>query len=283
MDCPTFSGVRLRDDASHIAILSFSVTDTAPGGDMPRDRQFVARSSCSRRRPTGWPAAADRIHGATNRRDDALYRRSWLTRDSRQREEDCETTLRELRIRAGMTVVDMGCGNGFYSLPMAKLTGDRGRVLAVDIQPEMLRLLEARAKDEGRENIRTIQGTPIDPRLPENAVDLILCVDVYHEFSHPEQMLAAMRKALKPEGQLVLAEFREEDPAVPIKPLHKMSKRQVLKELVPNGFRLVREFDELPWQHLMFFGRDKDAAGLGETVPTGEMAPAPLADTKSLE
>ncbi len=207
----------------------------------------------------------------------------WLTRDSRQREEDCETTLRELRIRAGMTVVDMGCGNGFYSLPMAKLTGDRGRVLAVDIQPEMLRLLEARAKDEGRENIRTIQGTPIDPRLPENAVDLILCVDVYHEFSHPEQMLAAMRKALKPEGQLVLAEFREEDPAVPIKPLHKMSKRQVLKELVPNGFRLVREFDELPWQHLMFFGRDKDAAGLGETVPTGEMAPAPLADTKSLE
>jgi ubiquinone/menaquinone biosynthesis C-methylase UbiE len=207
----------------------------------------------------------------------------WLTRDSRQREEDCATTLRELRIRPGMTVVDMGSGNGFYSLQLAKLTGDRGRVLAVDIQPEMLRLLEARAEEEGTENIQTIRGTPVDPGLPENAVDLILCVDVYHEFSHPEQMLAAMRRALKPQGLLVLAEFREEDPAVPIKPLHKMSKQQVLKELVPNGFQLVREFDKLPWQHLMFFGRDSAAAGFHGNNSSDEMSPEPSADTKSLE
>ena len=181
----------------------------------------------------------------------------WLTRESRQREEDCEAMLRELRIKPGMTVVDMGCGNGFYSLPIAKLAGEKGQVLAVDIQQEMLRLLEARAADEKITTIKTILGTVVDPRLPRQAVDLILCVDVYHEFSHPERMLAAMRKSLKPDGLLVLAEFREEDPAVPIKPLHKMSKAQVLKELIPNGFQLKREFDELPWQHLMFFGRDE--------------------------
>jgi ubiquinone/menaquinone biosynthesis C-methylase UbiE len=180
----------------------------------------------------------------------------WLIRESRQREEDCATMLAELRIQPGMTAVDMGCGNGFYSLPIAELVGAHGRVLAVDIQPEMLRLLEARAKDAKVENIRTIQGTLVDPQLPEEAVDLIICVDVYHEFSHPEQMLAAMRKSLKPTGQLVLAEFREEDPAVPIKPLHKMSKAQVRAELNANGFREVRDFDGLPWQHLMFFARD---------------------------
>ena len=95
----------------------------------------------------------------------------------------------------------------------------------------------------------------VDPKLPAGEVDLILCVDVYHEFSHPEHMLAAMRKALAPGGQVVLVEFRAEDPKVPIKPLHKMSKKQILKELPPNGFKLAREFDELPWQHMMFFER----------------------------
>ena len=104
-------------------------------------------------------------------------------------------------------------------------------------------------------NVTPVLGSLIDPKLPAGEVDLILCVDVYHEFSHPEQMLAAMRKSLSPEGVVALVEFREEDPRVPIKPEHKMSKKQVLKELLPNGFRLVKEFDKLPWQHMMFFGK----------------------------
>lgn len=181
---------------------------------------------------------------------------SWLIRDERQREEDCATLLKELRLKPGMTVCDMGCGNGYYSLQMAKKVGARGSVLGVDIQPEMLRLLEARAAEQGIENVEPVLGTPYDPKLPAGKVDLILCVDVYHEFSFPEHMLRAMRKSLSPRGVVVLAEYREEDPDVPIKPLHKMSKRQIHKELEPNGFRLVREFDGLPWQHLMFFGRD---------------------------
>ena len=92
--------------------------------------------------------------------------------------------------------------------------------------------------------------------MPEGSIDLLLLVDVYHEFSHPKEMLQAIRKSLKSDGQIALAEFRAEDPRVPIKPLHKMSKKQILREFTANGFKLVREFDDLPWQHLMFFTRD---------------------------
>ena len=155
-----------------------------------------------------------------------------------------------------MTICDMGCGNGFYTLKMAAAVGEPGRVYAVDIQPEMLRLMEARAAEENLENITSVLGTVVDPKLPENSLDLVLLVDVYHEFSNPEEMLTAIRRCLKPDGVAVLVEFREEDPDVPIKPLHKMSKAQIHKEWGPNGFRLVREFDDLPWQHMMFFGRN---------------------------
>lgn len=174
--------------------------------------------------------------------------------------------LKQLGVKPGMTVCDMGCGNGFYTLRLAEMIGDRGEVLAVDIQPEMLRLLQARAKEAGIKNVRPVPGTVVDPQLPAGKVDLILCVDVYHEFSHPEHMLAAMRRALAPAGRLVLVEFRAEDPAVPIKPLHKMSKKQVLKELVPNGFKLVQQFEGLPWQHMMFFARD-DQTEVNATLP----------------
>lgn len=184
----------------------------------------------------------------------------WLTRKIRQEEEDCEALLKDLRLKPGMTVCDMGCGNGFYSLKMAKQVGEKGVVLAVDIQREMLRLLQARAEEQGIENVKRILSTVADPKLPKGKVDLILCVDVYHEFSHPELMLRAMRDSLSPNGVIALAEYREEDPEVPIKPLHKMSKKQILKEYSANGFRLVREFDGLPWQHLMYFGRDDSAS-----------------------
>jgi ubiquinone/menaquinone biosynthesis C-methylase UbiE len=177
----------------------------------------------------------------------------WLIRDSRQREEDCAMMLEALAVKPGQVVCDMGCGNGFYSLQLAKLVGDQGKVLAVDIQREMLHLLSERAKEADLKNIQLIEGTPIDPKLPTGEVDLILLVDVYHEFSHPQQMLAAMRRALKPKGRIALVEFRLEDREVPIKLLHKMSKKQILKEFPPNGFTLVEQFDKLPWQHLMFF------------------------------
>jgi ubiquinone/menaquinone biosynthesis C-methylase UbiE len=193
----------------------------------------------------------------------------WLVRESREREEDCDTLLTALQIQPGATVCDMGCGNGFYALRLAELVGERGKVIAVDIQREMLELLKERAAAERITNIETVLGTVVDPKLPEASVDLMLLVDVYHEFSHPEPMLAAIRKSLKPDGQVALVEFRAEDPKVPIKPLHKMSKAQIMKEFPPNGFKLVEEFDKLPWQHLMFFQRD-DAVKAEETRRQGE-------------
>jgi ubiquinone/menaquinone biosynthesis C-methylase UbiE len=179
----------------------------------------------------------------------------WLTRESRVREEDCETLLKALNVQPGQVICDMGCGNGFYTLPLARSVGAKGKVLAVDIQREMLGLLRDRAREEKLRNIKLLHGDVHDPHLEPNSCDLVLMVDVYHEFSHPEQMLAAIRQSLKPTGRVALVEFRAEDPNVPIKPLHKMTKEQILKEFEPNGFRLAEEFDKLPWQHLMFFER----------------------------
>lgn len=182
----------------------------------------------------------------------------WLIRKSREQEEAGATMLKNLGVEPGMTVCDLGCGNGYHTIPMAKIVGEKGKVYGVDIQPEMLRLLEAKAKEEKVKNIEVIHNTPDDPRLPAGKVDIVLLVDVYHEFSRPEEMLAGIRNSLSPKGRLVLVEFRAEDPKVLIRPEHKMTKVQVKKELTANGFKLVKEFDELPSQHMLFFGRDED-------------------------
>jgi ubiquinone/menaquinone biosynthesis C-methylase UbiE len=180
----------------------------------------------------------------------------WLVRPSRQREEDCKRLLAALEVKRGQAVCDLGCGNGYYTLRLARLVGPKGKVYAVDIQPEMLKMLLKRAKRQRVANVVPVLGSVDNPRLPEGQIDLVLMVDVYHEFSYPEQMLAAVRKSLKPRGQIALAEFRSEDRKVPILPLHKMSKKQILKEFTANGFRVERQFDKLPWQHLMFFQRE---------------------------
>jgi ubiquinone/menaquinone biosynthesis C-methylase UbiE len=176
----------------------------------------------------------------------------WLVRESRQREEDCRLLLAALELKPGQTICDLGCGNGFYTLELARRVGPTGLVYAVDIQAEMLRMLAEAAGREGLTNIRPVLGTAIDPRLPAAAVDLCLCVDVYHEFSHPEPMLSRIRESLAPGGRLALVEFRGEDPAVPIKPLHKMTKDQIRVELGASGFAVAGAFDRLPWQHLVF-------------------------------
>jgi ubiquinone/menaquinone biosynthesis C-methylase UbiE len=193
---------------------------------------------------------------------------SWLVRPERQAEENAEKALRHLGLIEGMKVCDLGCGNGYWTLPMARAVGESGKVYAVDIQPEMLRQLRTRAGKAKLQNVVPVLGAVDDPKLPGGvSLDLLLMVDVYHEFSHPESMLWAIRRSLGPEGVVALLEYREEDPNVPIKPLHKMSKRQILKEYQANGFKLVREFNDLPWQHLMFFARDDSPLAEIESVP----------------
>jgi ubiquinone/menaquinone biosynthesis C-methylase UbiE len=180
----------------------------------------------------------------------------WLTRASRVREENPAKLLQVLELKKGQTVCDFGCGNGYHTVQLAKRVGPKGVVYAVDIQQEMLDMLAERAEPRGLENIKPVLATATEPGLPPETFDLVLMVDVYHELSHPPEVLAVVRTSLKPEGRLVLVEFREEDPDVPILPLHKMSQTQVLKEVPPNGFKLVSQFDELPWQHVLQFARD---------------------------
>ena len=191
---------------------------------------------------------------------------SWLLRRLREEEERTSVLLPELRLKPGMTVCDLGCGNGYHVLLMAPKVAPGGRVLAVDIQQEMLDQLKERAAAAHVDNIQTIRGEVHDPHLPPASCDLILLVDVYHEFSHPEPMLAAMRRALKPAGVVALVEFRGEDPEVPIKPEHKMTKAQIHKEWEANGYTLAREFNDLPWQHLMYWQRS-DAPAAAKDDP----------------
>lgn len=191
----------------------------------------------------------------------------WLVRESRERQEECSKLLVALQVEPGQTVCDLGCGNGFYTLKLAKMVGPKGIVWAVDIQPEMLRLLEERADTRGATNIEPKLGGATSPNLPADEIDLLLLVDVYHEFSHPEQMLEAIRASLKPNGRVALVEYRAEDETVPIRPLHKMSQVQVMKEYTGNGFKLVGQFDDLPWQHVFFFARDDSSLEEVELEP----------------
>jgi predicted methyltransferase len=181
---------------------------------------------------------------------------SWLIRDSREAEEQPTKLLKALELKAGQVVCDFGCGNGFYTLQLAKIVGPRGTVYATDIQPEMLDLLAERAAPRGLENVKPVLATEDDAGLPPATFDLVLMVDVYHELSDPVPVLAAVRASLKPRGRVAVVEFREEDPAVPILPLHKMSQAQVMREIPSNGFKLVGQYDGLPWQHVLFFARD---------------------------
>jgi ubiquinone/menaquinone biosynthesis C-methylase UbiE len=177
----------------------------------------------------------------------------WLVRPEREDEEHTTRMLRELRLQPGDVACDIGAGNGYHTLEMAKAVAPQGRAIAVDIQPEMLSLLHERAKEKAVSNVETILGEGADPKLPARTCDLVFLADVYHELDDPAAMLAHARRALTDDGKVALLEFRAEDPDVPIKPEHKMSRAQIVRELEANGYVLVRSYDELPWQHLMFF------------------------------
>lgn len=177
----------------------------------------------------------------------------WLTREEREEEERPEEVLDSLAIRPGSTVVDLGAGNGYFTERLSARVGERGKVLAVDIQKEMLELLQKRVATRGLKNVELIHATETDPRLPESAVDLVLMVDVYHEISRPAPVLAAVRKSLKKDGRLVLVEYRGEDPTIAIKPLHRILLRQARAELEGLGYRFVESKEFLPVQRVIIF------------------------------
>jgi ubiquinone/menaquinone biosynthesis C-methylase UbiE len=175
----------------------------------------------------------------------------WLVRPEREAEEQPEKALDALNLKPGMVVADIGAGVGYMSLRMARRVGPSGKVYANDLQPPMLDLLRQNAAKAGIGNIVTVVGDVADPKLPANTMDLVLLVDVYHEFSQPQQMLRKIRETLKPDGRLVLLEYRAEDPNVPIIAEHKMTVAQVKSELEAEGFVLQPVIETLPRQHIL--------------------------------
>jgi ubiquinone/menaquinone biosynthesis C-methylase UbiE len=180
---------------------------------------------------------------------------AWLERRERDVEEDTDLAIRLLGVKKGWTVADVGAGSGFFTVRLAKAVGDKGVVYATDIQPGMLDLLTQNVAKTKLSNVMPVLGAIDDPRLPAASIDLALMVDVYHEFSEPQKMLQKLREALKPGGRLVLLEYRAEDPSVPIRPEHKMTKAQVKQEVEAEGFTQWRVYDDLPQQHVIIFTR----------------------------
>jgi SAM-dependent methyltransferase len=179
----------------------------------------------------------------------------WLERPEREVEERPDLLLPALKLRPGDAVADIGCGSGYYTRRLAHAVGTNGVVYAVDIQQEMLDLLTNKLAAEKIFNVKPVLGTEADPKLPPARVDLILLVDVYHEFDQPFEMAQAMTRALKPGGRLVFVEFRGEDPGVPIKLVHKMTEAQVRKEMSVQPLEWVETIATLPRQHIIVFRR----------------------------
>ena len=177
----------------------------------------------------------------------------WLERPEREQEERPDLVVPALKLKVGDAVADIGAGTGYYTRRLAKAVGTNGTIYAVEIQQEMLDILTNKMAQANIRNVKPVLGSVTDPKLPRASIDLILMVDVYHEFDHPYEMTEAMCRALKPGGRLVFVEFRAEDPKVPIKEVHKMSEAQVRKEMAVHPLEWTETIRTLPWQHVIVF------------------------------
>ena len=198
--------------------------------------------------------AAPPIHPLTGRQIAGIATDArWMERATRAQEEAPEEALRLIGVLPSMVVADVGAGSGYMTTRLARLVGPGGRVYANDIQPDLLRIVQQKAQAEQLSNVEIVQGTETDAHLPDDAIDLALLVDVYHEFWHPQEMLRSIRRALKVNGQLVLIEYRKEDPTIPIADTHRMSVADVRTEVQAEGFTFDRVVEELPRQHIIVF------------------------------
>jgi SAM-dependent methyltransferase len=176
----------------------------------------------------------------------------WLNRPEREKEENVSLLIKNMNIKPKDVIADIGAGSGYHVFKMAPLAKE-GLVYAVDIQPEMLAVINQQKAKQGVENVNMILGGEKSPNLPENSIDKVLMVDVYHEFNYPYEMLLSIKSSLKNNGKIYLIEYRAEDPLIPIKPIHKMTEKQAVKEFEIAGFRLIENIENLPWQHCMVF------------------------------
>ncbi|MDB3866014.1 methyltransferase domain-containing protein [bacterium] len=180
----------------------------------------------------------------------------WLERPERESEENVSTLIKNMSINLEDTIADIGAGSGYHTFRMA-LKAPKGFIYAIDIQEEMLSEINSRINNGYLKNIAPILGTETNINLIKNSVDKILLVDVYHEFKYPYEMMESIKKALRPNGKIFIIEYRGEDPRVPIKKNHKMTEKQVVKEMKAIGLKLEVNMDNLPWQHCLIFEIDK--------------------------
>ncbi len=176
----------------------------------------------------------------------------WLERPEREQEENTSQLLKNMNVKPGMQIADIGAGSGYHTVLLSKMVG-KGKIYAVDVEPEMIAFLNNRIAKEQLSNVKTVLGDEKKVNLPDGSMDLLLLVDVYHEVAYPYELAVSMLNALKPGGKLYLIEFRAEDPMVPIKTIHKMSEQQAVKELTAAGFKFERNISNLPWQHCLVF------------------------------
>lgn len=178
----------------------------------------------------------------------------WLERPQREKQEKPQILMELLDLKPGMIVADIGAGSGYHTRRMAKAVAPGGEVHAVDIQQEMLDILVAKLSEKGIENVVPVLGQIDDPKLEEGIIDLAIMVDVYHEFSHPYEMMESICRSMKAGGRVVFVEYRGEDDWVPIKPHHKMTLAQIKKEMGPHPLKLKEAVsDKFPWQHYVVF------------------------------
>jgi ubiquinone/menaquinone biosynthesis C-methylase UbiE len=178
---------------------------------------------------------------------------AWLDRPERDKEEHPEAVIEAMDLRGGEVVADLGAGSGYFTFRLAAKVGKAGKVLAVEIQDEMIETLRRRATAMGATNVEEVKGNETDPQLPYGGVDSVLMVDVYHELAHPFEVMTKVHEALKPGGRVIFVEYRKEDPRVPIKEVHKMSVEQLVKEMKVVGLAHVRTVEVLPSQHIVIF------------------------------
>lgn len=177
---------------------------------------------------------------------------NWLERSEREKEEQTSLLIENMEINSTDIIADIGAGSGYHVFKMAPIANE-GRIYAVDIQSEMLDAIHEKQDALSINNIDLIKGEEQTTNLPANTIDKLLMVDVYHEFSFPKEMLSSIYAALKPNGQIYLVEYRKEDDNIPIKTIHKMTEAQAVKEFEASGFKLIKNIDNLPWQHCMVF------------------------------
>ena len=244
--------------ATVVLLAGFVALRQSPAADADAEAHTPAAMPAAAPVYTEGPASADGIGKFYLGREIAQVMGhpgiGWLERDDREREEAPTKAIDALALPEDAVIADIGAGSGYYAFRIASKV-PKGKVLAVDIQPEMLDFLENRAAELEVTNVVPHLGRIDSVELPPATLDAALMVDAYHEFSHPAEMLASLYRALKPGGIIYLLEFRAEDPRVPIKPLHKMSEAQARLELEAAGFRFVSNRRHLPWQHFLVFER----------------------------